>query len=220
MKTLLLASLLAIHGLFTTGCFFTNFQSPRANKAGEITFGVHGAGVLVDGTDGGGTGAATIRVGTSIGEVGGTFTGFGAEATFKVPITDPDGATHVALLGGVGTYLFVFPEINAGLLVGQDVGPVTPYIGYRQHAFAAGLHVGHVIGGVELRVSDSVAILAEANYTNLFAGVSDEDSLLDAFNVPVVSLGLVFGNTRRPSEPTPPGVNAAPLPPTSGPPGL
>ena len=206
--------LLACLCLFGSGCLFTNFHSPRANNPGEVTGGLHGAAVATDQTDGVATGAATIRVGTQIGEFGGSVSGFNIEGSYKVPLTSRDGSTHVSILAGIADYLFVFPEGNIGVLAGQDLGPVTPYVGYRQHLFAAGFFVGHYIGGLELRLTDHIALMAEANYNDLFSGSTegDDDSLFDAFNVAVFSLGVVFGNNRRgPEEP--------PAPSGTGPPG-
>lgn len=198
--------LIACVCVLASGCFFTNFHSPRANKSGEVTGGLHGAVIGPAESDGFGTGAATIRVGTDIGEFGGTISGLNIEGSYKAELTDSDGATHVSLVAGIADYLFVFPEANFGILAGQDLGPITPYVGYRQHLFTAGLLVGHYIGGLEVRLSDSIAIMAEANYNDLFSGTSDDgddDDLFEAFNIAVFSVGIVFGNNRRGPEPAP-----------------
>jgi hypothetical protein len=192
--------------VFGTGCFFTSFHSPRANKSGEVTGGLHGVGVAVDeSTEGIGTVAGTIRVGTEVGEFGGTISGFNIEGSFKVPLTSRDGSTHISLLAGIADYMFIFPEANFGILAGQDLGPLTPYVGYRQHLFTAGLAVGHYVGGLEIRLSEDIALMAEANYNDLFSGASDgdDDDLFDVFNVAVFSVGIVFGPHGRGPEEAP-----------------
>ncbi len=210
--------------LLTSGCFFTNYHSPRANKAGEVTGGIHVAGVIdttsddEDGPEGVGTIAGTVRVGTDFGEIGGALSAFSGEVSLKVPLTPQDGALHISLLGTIGSYLLIFPEATVGALAGHDFGPLTPYLGYRQHIFAGGFFVGHMIGGIELRVSEYLSFMVEGNYNTLFSGTLNEDedgiakTVFDAFDVPVFSIGINFGRTRSTE------VDQLP-PPTSGPPG-
>lgn len=209
--------LLALLTLLSTGCLFTSLHSPRAHRDGEFSIGGHIAAVADsnDTTDGSYIAVGTVRVGTSVGEIGANFSVFGADLSLKVPLISEDGATHLAAIGGIGDYLFIFPEANLGLLLGQEVGPLMPYVGYRQHVFAAGLVTGDAISGLELRVTENVSLVAEVNYNFLFTGDDDDDDLLGAFDIPVVSIGLTIGNGRAPPDEAPlsgagPAATAAP----------
>lgn len=191
--------ILATFSLLATGCLFTSLQSPRTHKNGEVSGGLHFATVVADEeTSDFGIVVGTARIGTPYGELGGSLSSLGFDGSYKYPLTDQDGSTHISMIAGAGALLFVLPYANAGLLVGQDLGPFTAYVGYRQYVLTEGLYSGDMIGGVELTVFKEISIMAEVNYNYLYTSDANADQdLIDAFDVPVVSIGLNFGSGRK-----------------------
>ncbi len=201
---------LAVLAALAPACVHTSLHSPRALTENESTAGVHLATFSPDNNDDdesdvvGGLIIGTIRKGTSVGEFGGNFGLLGMEGSYKYPLTDNRGTTHVSLIGSVGLWGYIVPEASVGLLAGQDLGPLTLYGGFRQYV-VAGLEINgegegtipasNAIAGIEIRMGN-VALQSEMNY-NFVGNGADSDSDLQ-FNVPIFTVGLVFGKTRQP----------------------
>ncbi len=205
------SQLLPLLLLLLASCVQTSLQSPKVLPAGTTSGGIHG-GILVD-TDGedeeepdAGIVVGTLRHGVAIGEIGANIGSLGAEGTFKAPLLDRDGDTHLSFITGAGLYLWLTPSASVGLLAGQEYGPLTAYAGYRQYGYVdpewGAATSGNAIAGLRVQASPGVALSAELNYNLLGVGFDEENEADIGF--PVVTFGIELGGS-APKATTAPG---------------
>ncbi len=192
MRTVLL--FVALAGL--ASCVRTSLQSPKALPQGKQSFGLHGASLIHEDVDDNlAVFTGTYRRGMESGELGINAGTLGSELSYKLPLTERTAKTHLSLIGTAGLYAWIFPEVSAGVLLGQELGPALIYAGHRNIAnvmLDAGSMYANASVGARVKIADSVSLSVEFNHS--YIAFPDETNCIDEFELGnVAAVGLIFG---------------------------
>lgn len=193
----------------SAACTFTSLQTPRSNPPGKVSFGFHPSFIInpymfdEEGSSSNSGVPASLtgilRVGLWQGGELGLNVGFlGGDINIKHSFLPYDYPFQVALIGGTGAYLWAFPHVNMGVLLGYNINEVVmPYAGYRQYLLLStgAFPIGDIIVGFEFLNDKPVSIGLEldwpVSYLTIDSGSSYAD--LDSFiGFPTINIGINF----------------------------
>ena len=168
-----------------SACAFSSLHSPRPVQPGDVSLGVGGGALVLDG-EVGATFHGNLRVGIAEkAELSASAGSLGFDVAFKYGLTSWETPFQLSLIGSAGLYLYLFMDVSVGLLTGYNFDDIVmPYGGYRQHVVAGlgGFPVGVAIAGVEILPGSVVSFLLEMDYSFSWDPYEDLDEESDWFD--------------------------------------